>query len=182
MKLLMMFFLLHTTIVIQAAPIGSDTARRASIAESSVIVTQGTYPDSSSMGNFWSFSSKMLESGSTAAGSVTSSESALLNSLCNLHVRCSVMTAPTGTLLTAPTTINELYNTCAFKISDIDETSLKVYMVGIILSTSFAAIALIVVSVLTCSVGRCVKKFARKNCGYSEKLSCLQAKHCIHIE
>lgn len=83
MKLLMMFFLLHTTIVIQAAPIGSDTARRASIAESSVIVTQGTYPDSSSMGNFLSFSSKMLESGSTAAGSVTSSESALLNSLCN---------------------------------------------------------------------------------------------------
>lgn len=165
MKLLMMFFLLHTTIVIQAAPIGSDTARRASIAESSVIVTQGTYPDSSSMGNFWSFSSKMLESGSTAAGSVT-----------------SIMTAPTGTLLTAPTAINELYNTCAFKISDIDETSLKVYMVGIILSTSFAAIALIVVSVLTCSVGRCVKKFARKNCGYSEKLSCLQAKHCIHIE
>jgi heme/copper-type cytochrome/quinol oxidase subunit 4 len=67
------------------------------------------------------------------------------------------MTAPTGTLLTAPTAINELYNTCAFKISDIDETSLKVYMVGIILSTSFAAIALIIVSVLTCSVGRCVK-------------------------
>lgn len=100
----------------------------------------------------------MLESGSTVAGSVTSSESALLNSSCKLHVRCSVMTAPTGTLLTAPTANNELYNTCAFKMSNfIDETSLKVYMVGIILATSFAAIALIIVSVLTCSVGRCVK-------------------------
>lgn len=35
MKLLMMFLLLHTIVVIKAAPIGSNTARRTSIAESS---------------------------------------------------------------------------------------------------------------------------------------------------
>jgi hypothetical protein len=109
------------------------------------------------MGNVMSFSSNVLESGSTPAGSVTSSKSALLKSSCKLHLRCSVMTAPTGTLLTAPTANSELFNTCAFKMSNIDEASLKVYMVGIILATSFATIALIIVSVLTCSVGRCIK-------------------------
>ncbi|KAG2343394.1 hypothetical protein BDR05DRAFT_962904 [Suillus weaverae] len=87
------------------------------------------------------------------------------------------MTAPTGTLLAAPTASDELSNTCTFGTFNIDVTSLKVYMVGIILAVSFAGIALIIVSVLTCSVGRCIKEkmhqtqFAHKNCGYSEKCS-----------
>lgn len=38
MKLMMMFLLLHTAIIILAAPVGSDTARRASTAGSSVIM------------------------------------------------------------------------------------------------------------------------------------------------
>lgn len=43
MKLLMMFLLLHTIIVIQAAPVGSDTARRASIAGSSRFFLYGQF-------------------------------------------------------------------------------------------------------------------------------------------
>ncbi|KAG1814607.1 uncharacterized protein BJ212DRAFT_1300422 [Suillus subaureus] len=168
MKLLMMFLLLHTLIIIWAAPAGSNTARRASIAGSSVITTEGTCSDSSSTGSSCNFiSSTLLESGcmasvaATATGSVTS----------------LIMTAPTGTLVTAPTANDELSNTCTFRTFNIDETSLKVYMVGIILAASFAGVALTIVSVLTCSVGRCIKQYHTvrvqdsKNCGYSKKFS-----------
>ncbi|KAG1741611.1 hypothetical protein EDB19DRAFT_702317 [Suillus lakei] len=187
MKLLMMFLLLHTVIIIMAAPAGSNIAQRVSIAGSAVMMTQGTYPDSSSMGssrNLVGLSSNMLESGSTtsvlatAAGLVTSSESAQLKLLCKLHVRCLVMIAPTGTLVAAPIANDELYNTSM--VNNV-ESSLKVYTVGIILAISFAGIALIIVSVLTRSAGRWTKQISElqqqytqlvhKNCGQSEIFS-----------
>ncbi|KAG2054442.1 hypothetical protein BDR06DRAFT_416563 [Suillus hirtellus] len=168
MKLMMIFLLLHTAIIILAAPAGSDTAGRASTAGSSVITTQGTYPDSSSIGsnrNFISLASDTLESGSmasvlaTAAGSVASSKSALLESLRKFHVRCPVMTAPTVTRhsLIGPSTATndpEIPNTCILgTFNFIDETSWKVYMVGVILAASFAGMTLMIVSLLTCSMG-----------------------------
>ncbi|KAG1842799.1 hypothetical protein C8R48DRAFT_780908 [Suillus tomentosus] len=128
MKLMMMFLLLHTAIIILAAPAGSDTASRASTAGSSVIMTQGTYPDSSSIGsnrNFISLASDTLESGSTASVLATAAGSV-----------ASMMTAPTvtGPLLIGPSTATndpEIPNTCILgTFNFIDETSLKVYMVG----------------------------------------------------
>ncbi|KAG2036360.1 hypothetical protein BDR03DRAFT_453825 [Suillus americanus] len=167
MKLLMMFLLLlHTLIVIWAAPAGSNTARRASIAGSSVITTKtgGTYPDSSSTGsssNFISFSSNLLESGCTASVAATDAGS----------VTSIIMTAPTGTLVTAPTANDDISNTCTFRTFNIDEASLKVYMVGIILAASFAGLALTIVSVLTFSVGRCIQHIQQLTHNYSEKLA-----------
>ncbi|KAG2116450.1 uncharacterized protein F5147DRAFT_672894 [Suillus discolor] len=151
MKLMMMFLLLHTAIIILAIPAGSNTARRASTAGSSVIMTQGTYPDSSSIGssrNFISLASDTPESGSTASVLATVAGSV-----------ASMMTAPTvtGPLLIGPSTATndpEIPNTCILRTFNIDETSLKVYMVGVILAASFAGMTLIIVSLLTCSVGR----------------------------
>ncbi|KAG1844535.1 hypothetical protein DFJ58DRAFT_802742 [Suillus subalutaceus] len=122
MKLLMIFFLLHTFIIIWAAPARSNTARRASIAGASVITQMGTYPDSSSTGSschFINLSSNLLESGCTASVAATAAGS----------VTSIMMTAPTGTLVTAPTTANDgLSDTCTFRTFNIDETSLKLYM------------------------------------------------------
>ncbi|KAG2130295.1 uncharacterized protein EDB93DRAFT_84181 [Suillus bovinus] len=187
MKLLMMFVLLHTIIIILAAPAGSNTARRLSIAGSSVTMnllsrTQGNYPDSSSIGSsrdFMTFASDTLESGSTAsapaeaAGSVT-----------------SIMPAPPTVtkppLLTVPSTANNdsgISNTCTLRRFNIDETSLKVCMVGVILAASFAGIGLIIVSLLTCSVGRCIKQYRTQclrvgNCDYLH--SCCMQTLCGH--
>jgi hypothetical protein len=160
MKLLTMFLLLHTVVITLAAPAGSNTAQRASIAESSVIMTQGAYPDSSSMGS----SHDLLES--RCAGSEPATNQGSVTSI--------ITTAPTGTLVTAPTANNELSNTCTF---NMDEASLKVYMVGIILAASFAGIALTIVSMIACSVGIYVKRYTQFNvhncrqCGNAAKLA-----------
>ncbi|KAG2074438.1 hypothetical protein BDR04DRAFT_1093145 [Suillus decipiens] len=141
MKLLMMFCLLHTIIIILAAPAGSNTALRALITGSPVITTQGTFPDPSSTGSNCNVMSLSSKSGSTASVHVTP-----VGSVTNI-------TAPTGTLLTAPTSNDESYDTCTFG-TNMDEA----YMIGIILAASFSGIALIIASVLICSVAICVKR------------------------
>ncbi|KAG0697216.1 hypothetical protein DFH29DRAFT_162924 [Suillus ampliporus] len=144
MRLLMMVLLLHTVIIILAAP--ANIARRTSIAEPSSTVTQGIYPDSTtaSSRNFVDLTSNTLGSGSATSVLVITTASV-----------ATAMTAPTGTSLTAPTASNELSNTFTFTI---DETSLRVCMVGIILAASFTGIALVLVSVLTCMVFRCMRR------------------------
>jgi hypothetical protein len=52
----------------------------------------------------------------------------------------------------------------------MDEASLKVYMVGIILAASFAGIALTIVSMIACSVGIYVK-VSCQNSGHSVVLT-----------
>jgi len=69
--------------------------------------------------------------------------------------------------VTAPTANNELSNTCTF---NMDEASLKVYMVGIILAASFAGIALTIISMIACSVGIYVK-VSCQNSGHSVVLT-----------
>ncbi|KAG1781219.1 hypothetical protein EV702DRAFT_1042351 [Suillus placidus] len=143
-----MYLLLHTIAIriILAAPAGSNTARRASIAGSSVIMTQGTYPDCSSTGTSHNFlASNMLESGSTASVPATTTVTGSVTSI--------MPTAPTGTLLTAPTANDELSNTCTCRTFNIDATfPVEVYMVGIILAISFAGIMIALIIM-------CKKKF-----------------------
>ncbi|KAG2137530.1 hypothetical protein DEU56DRAFT_756103 [Suillus clintonianus] len=146
---LMVLLLLNTAIITLAAPAGFNMAQRASIAGSSVMMTQGTYPDSSSKGSSRNFMD--LSSGTPESGCTTSVPAAATGSM------TSTVTAPTETLVTAPIASNELPNTPTPSIGD---TSVNLYMVGLIILVSLAVMELMIIGVLGCSMARCLRRIS----------------------
>ncbi|KAJ8584060.1 hypothetical protein M405DRAFT_827475 [Rhizopogon salebrosus TDB-379] len=118
MRLVLIFFWLHAAIIIVAAPIESNKARRAPIAGPMTQLEAADDDYSSTVANGHDF----VESNTLGSGGVTSVSAA------DVTLATKTMTAPTETSVVAPTAKNETANI----LSDINEMSLKLNTIGLL--------------------------------------------------